>query len=320
MSSPPDGNGSQQADLGFGARVSERSRKRFLNRDGSFNVVRNGLSFLETLSPYHALITMRWTRFYAVLFSTYLVFNLLFAGAYYLCGPDALQGGTGLTEGGRYLDDFFFSVQTSSTIGYGRISPFGLSANILVSLEAMMGLLGFSLATSLFFARFSRPEARIIFSRKAVVAPYRGISALEFRIANGRKNQLIQVEANVTLSLRKDGVARQREFHQLRLERDQVVFFPLNWTIVHPIDERSPLYGMSREQFFDSEPELLVLLSGIDEIFSQTVHARTSYRDDEIVWGAKFADMYLPTSDGTVAIDMNLLHAIEPVNGSQSPA
>jgi inward rectifier potassium channel len=312
MNTTPPQTDNQAADLGFGSRVSEQSRGRFLNRDGSFNVVRTGLSYLESLSPYHALLTISWTRFYIVLLLSYVAFNILFAGCYFLCGPGALQGATGVTDGARYLDDFFFSIQTSTTIGYGRISPVGVPANILVCIEAMFGLLGFALATSLLFARFSKPEAKIIFSRQAVVAPYRGITALEFRIANGRRNQLIQVEATVTLALREVRSRQQRVFHPLKLERDRVVFFPLNWTIVHPIDEQSPLFGITREQFYASDPELLILLSGVDETFSQTVHARSSYKGNEIVWGAKFADMYLPASDGAVSVNMKRLHVIEP--------
>jgi inward rectifier potassium channel len=302
-------------DLGFGSRVSQLSRNRLLNRDGSFNVVRKGLSFAHSLSPYHSLLTMSWWKFNTIVFVFYIFLNVLFGGAYYLCGEDALQGTGSRSTGTRFLDDFFFSIQTSTTIGYGRIAPVGLAANILVSLEAMTGLLGFALATSLLFARFSRPNAKVIFSHKAVIAPYRGITAFEFRIANARSNQLIQVEASVILSRIERGTkGKIRRFHRLSLERDRVVFFPLNWTIVHPIDERSPLHGASQESFYDSEPEFLILLTGTDETFSQTVHARSSYKGKEVVWGARFSDMFQPPDEGIISVDLHRIHDIETAN------
>jgi inward rectifier potassium channel len=295
--------------------VAQQSHDRLLNRDGSFNVMRKGLSFVQSLSPYHSLLTMSWSKFNLMVFTYYILFNILFGIAFYLCGEDALQGTTGRSNVERFMDDFFFSVQTSTTIGYGRIAPVGLAANVLVSLEAMAGLLGFALATSLLFARFSRPNAKIIFSHQSVIAPYRGITAFEFRIANERSNQLIQVEVAVMLSrIERDTAAGIRKFHKLSLEREQVVFFPLNWTIVHPIDEKSPLFGVSRESFYDSDPEFLILLTGTDDTFSQTVHARSSYKANEIVWGARFGDMFQKQENGVMSVDLRRIHDIELAN------
>jgi len=208
------------------------------------------------------------------------------------------------------LETFFFSVQTFATIGYGGMHPVGLAANLLVTLESLVGLLGFALATGILFSRFSQPTAKILFSRNAIIAPYRGITAFEFRIANARSNELIQVEARVMLSrLKPDG---NRDFIPLKLEREKVVFFPLAWTIVHPIDEESPLWGLTQEDLTASQAEVLVLLSGIDETFSQTVHTRSSYRADEIVCGARFANLFNPpTSDGVLSVDVSRLDQIE---------
>lgn len=297
-------------DLGFGSVVAQRSRQRLLNRDGSFNVARGGLGFWSSLSLYHTLLTTTWLKFFALLTSSYLVLNALFAFAYFLCGPEALNGGG--TELGL-LRTFFFSIQTFATIGYGHISPVGLVANVIVTFESLFGLLWLALATGLVFARFSRPTAKIAFSERAVIAPYRGFTAFEFRIANERKNQIIELEAKILFShFVEEENKRTRRFDPLTLERSKVSFFPLNWTVVHPIDEASPLYGRTAEDLRASEAEFLILLTGIDETFSQTVHARSSYRWDEMVWNAKFGSIYnQPLNNDELTIDMRRLHVIE---------
>jgi inward rectifier potassium channel len=299
-------------DLGLGMRVVQESRERFLNPDGSFNVRRHGLSFIRSLNMYHWLLTISWPVFFLLIALSYFVVNLLFAGGYLLCGHDALQGTGDPTLGGRFFDAFFFSVQTVATIGYGHLIPIGLAANLLVTLEALVGLLGFALATGLLFARFSRPDARIIFSRNAIVAPYRGITALEFRIANSRSSQLINVRATVSISMKEIvNSAPVRMFHPLTLERETVVFFPLHWVIVHPIDEDSPLAGMTKEQFDATDAEILILLTAVDETFSQTVHTRSSYKYHDVLWGVRFSDIFHPSSDGKISIDLRRLHDTE---------
>lgn len=301
-------------DLGFGSRISQDSHRRLLNRDGSFNVERKRLPFFDSLSPYHSLLSISWTRFYVLVLSGYLLFNILFAAGYYACGPGSLAGAEERTGELRFLEDFFFSVQTSTTIGYGRIAPVSTMANILASIEALTGLLGFALATSLMFARFSKPDAKVLYSTRAVIAPYRGINALMFRIANQRNNQLIQVGVQVLLSrFEKEDASRVRRFHRLTLERDEVTFFPLTWTVVHPIDRTSPLHGLTEKEFVETESEILVLISATDETFSQTVNSRSSYRADEVVWGAKFSDVFGQRPDGTIVVDLHRLHAFDRV-------
>jgi inward rectifier potassium channel len=300
-------------DLGFGSVVANQSRQRFLNRDGSFNVVRDGLSPFASLSLYHSLLTITWPRFLGLVITFFLVTNSVFATLYSSLGPGALLSNVPppTTWHGKWFEAFFFSVHTFATIGYGNVSPAGMGANLLVVLETLVGLLGFALATGILFARFSRPTARLLFSDMAIIAPYRGITAFEFRITNARSNQLIEVRAQVQLSRLKPGSA-SREFFPLKLERDKVTFFPLSWTIVHPIDETSPLWGVPQEQFLASDAEFLILLSGLDETFSQTVHARSSYKADEITWGVKFASLFEPPRpDGKLAIDIGKLDEIE---------
>jgi inward rectifier potassium channel len=298
-------------DLGFGAIVARESRQRLLNQDGSFNVVREGLSPLTSLSVYHSLLTITWPRFLGLTAVFYLLSNALFALGYMACGPGALGGLRSDTPQGRFVEEFFFSIQTFATIGYGVVYPRSLAANLLVTIESLVGLLGFALATGLLFARFARPTARILFSRQAIIAPYREITAFEFRIANVRSNQLIDVAARVQLSrFLPDG---RREFIPLSLERSQVVFFPLAWTIVHPIDEKSPLWGVTERELLAQEVEFLILLTGTDETFAQVVHTRSSYRAEEVVWGARFTNLFNPpTPDGVLSIDIGRLHEHEP--------
>ena len=302
-------------DLGFGAVVSRESRQRLLNRDGSFNVVRHGLSFWTSLSLYHALLTMVWWRFFALIIGLYALVNGVFAQGYVLCGPGALSGDSGGLAGHEFLRAFFFSVETLSTIGYGNMAPTGLGANILVTFEALIGLLGFAIVTGLLFARFSRPTARVLFSNTAVIAPYRGIKAFEFRVANARSNQIIELEAKVLLSRFEncDGT-HTRRYYTLPLERNKVAFFPLSWTVVHPIDDASPFKGETEQSLRASQAEILVLLTGVDETFSEIVHARSSYTPDEMAWNARFTNIYHQESgDQRLAVDLRRLHEIERV-------
>ncbi|HUO51412.1 MAG TPA: ion channel [Gemmatimonadaceae bacterium] len=303
----------EERDLGFGAVVASERRHRLLNRDGTFNVARDGIALGERLNPYHWLLTMTWPRFLALLVGVFLLENAVFAGLYLLCGAGALATpSTGMPEG-RFLQAFFFSVETFATIGYGAIYPVGVAANVLMTFESIVSLIGVAIVTGLMFARFSRPVARIRFSRTAVIAPYRGITALEFRLTNMRASQMVQLEAKVLFS-RFDPKSGKgvREFSELPLERRQVVFFPLSWTIVHPIDDASPLRGVTAAQLAAMDAEFLVLLTGYDETFATTVHARTSYRAEEIVWGTKFRNIYEPPgTDGMVRIDVSRLDEVE---------
>jgi inward rectifier potassium channel len=303
------------ADLGFGSVVARESRKRLLNRNGTFNVRREGLRFWESVSAYHYFLTIPWSKFLAFVVGVYVALNALFAAAYVLCGVDALNGFAGHTIGQRFLQAFFFSVQTLGTIGYGVTTPQNLGANLVVTAEALIGLLGFAVAAGIVFARFSRPIAQILFSSNAIIAPYRDITAFMFRVVNQKRSQLVELQAKVLLARRKSNVSSgDREFITLNLERDRVTFFPLTWTVVHPIDQNSPLFGMSADDLGECDSEFLVLLNGFDETFSQTVHTRSSYQSDEIVWGARFRSIFNPVDpDGSISVDIRKLHEIDRV-------
>ena len=302
-------------DLGFGSVVGRQSRKRLLNRNGTFNVTRAGLGWLEALAP-HELLRIGWPQFIGLVAGVYLLLNVLFAALFVAFGPDDLLGPGIEMLGGRLSQAFFFSIQTFATIGYGQVGPNGLAANLIVTVEALVGMMYQALATGLLFVRFARPRANIVFSHLAVIAPYNDGLSLQFRIANERRNEIIELEAQVLYSaMEPDGRGGTvRRYTRLPLERNKVVFFPLAWTIVHPIDAASPLNGKTREEMATAHAEVLVLLSGIDEMFEQPVHARSSYVTDEIAWNARFMSMYLPSESGTdVAVDLKRLHLIEPV-------
>ena len=302
-------------DLGFGTEVARGVRQRLLNRDGTFNVTREGLNPLSALSLYHWLLVISWSRLLVFLTASYVVFNALFAGAFLLCGPDALQSASGSFAAHPFYRAFFFSVDTFATIGYGNIIPVGVAANTLVTIEALVNILAIALATGVIFSRFSRPSARIVYSRNAIVAPYREKTALEFRIANGRTSQLIEVQIQVILTkLEQVNGTSIRKFYDLDLERQRVVFFTLSWTVVHPIDPSSPIWGLTKKDLLDADAEVLILLTGTDETLSQTVHSRSSYKADEIVWGAKFANMFLRSeAAGIIGMNLNRIHDIEAV-------
>lgn len=296
-------------DLGFGSVVGGVNEKRLLNRDGSFNQRRHGLPFLRSLSFYHYFLTISWPKFFAITGAGYVGANILFALLYLACGVDSLAGLEPTRTGGAFWRAFFFSVETIGTIGYGNVAPNNFAAHLVMTAESLTGLLTFALGTGILFSRFSRPTAAIMFSDRAVVAPYRGITAFMFRVANQRSNQLVELEAKVLFS-RIEGA--HRRYDQVSLERSRVTFFPLSWTVVHPIDEKSPMFGMTEHDFRAKDAELMIMLTGVDETFSQTVHARSSYKPAEIVFGHKFVNIYNPVDEnGVVSIDVRRLSDTE---------
>lgn len=292
-------------DLGFGSVVGKANEKRLLNRDGTFNPKREGMSIFAALHPYHLLLTMSWRRFFVVVVTGYIAVNIIFSLAFLACGSGAIGGQAPDIFGGAFARAFFLSVDTIGTIGYGNVYPIGVMPNLLVTAESLTGLLILALGTGLMFARFSRPTAALAFSSSAVVGPYRGKTGFMFRLTNIRANQLLELEAKVLFS-RIEGESRQ--YDQLDLERTRVVFFPLSWTIVHPIDEKSPMWGMTEQELAERDAEFLVMIAGIDETFSQQVHARTSYKPAEIKFGHRFVNIYNPVkADGTISIDVRRL-------------
>jgi inward rectifier potassium channel len=298
-------------DLGFGAQVASQ-KQRLVNRDGSFNVERTGQSFFERFSPYHYLVSISWRRFNTLVVAAYLIINILFAFLYLAFGVKNINAQHTYFFH-DFLDSFFFSLQTFTTVGYGRLNPTSDIESFIAGIESLVGLMGFALATGLLYGRFSRPNAKIIYSKNAIIAPYKDITAFEFRIANARDNQLIEADVQVMLSMKDKAKGREtkRIFQKLSLERQSVTFFSLSWTVVHPIDKESPLYGFTVKDLKEADAEFLILFKAFDDTFSQTVHSRSSYKFDEIVWGASFRSVYLDSSSGVSTIDMRIIHEID---------
>lgn len=305
----------EDRDLGFGDKVARETRLRFLNRDGSFNVQRRGLKNVSALNLYHYLLTMRWSSFLLLVLLLFFLSNIVFGFVYGLLGVGSLVDTSELPIGNLFLRGFFFSVQTFATIGYGTIHPVGIVPNLLVTIESYYSLLANALITGLVFARFSRPTAKIIFSEKAIIAPYRDGTGLMFRLVNSRNNQLIELKAQVLFArFVEENGNFVRRFDLLKLERERVSFLPLAWTIVHPIDETSPLYNRTEADLEKADAEILVLLSALDETFAQTVHTRSSYKTGEIQFGYRFSNMYNQTeSSEPITIDVRKLSEIEKV-------
>lgn len=297
-------------DLGLGDKVARENRTRFVNRDGSVNVYRKGMFDRGRFSPYHAILNASWRRFFFGVVLYYLVANLFFTAGYLLCGRAAFPDIANLDFWRRFWQLFFYSVQVISTLGSSPLHPATPMADALLALEAIVGLFGFAVGASLLFARFSNPAVKILFSDKGVLAPYLNLKAFMVRIINGRSNELVQVSATMTLAMNDE--KGNRNFYVLPLERDQVQTFPVNWTIVHPIDENSPLKGKTVQQWYQLDAEFVINITAVDPDLSKTVYARTSYKDGEIVEG-KFTYIIEQDKNGTVTVDPDRISEIEKV-------
>jgi inward rectifier potassium channel len=287
---------------------------------GRAHVVALGLPRRLLTDAYVRLMGMKWSQLILLFVLGFLGFNILFASLYSLV-PESLGDSSGKGESPSPLDAFFFSVQTVATIGYGVLYPKSLYANILVTFEIMAGVIGFAMGNGLMFARFSRPTARIMFSRIAVVAPHNGVPTLMFRAANQRHNLILEAHVKVALTrveISSEGRAMRR-FRDLAIERRDNLSFFLSWTVMHPINESSPLYGLSPEEITGSDISIIVVMNGADESFGQPIYVRHIYAARDIVWGRHFADIIGVTPDGRPTIDYGKFHTLdEPETGAAS--
>ena len=289
---------------------------RFFNKDGSPNVEMRGIPLIERLNLYHTLLSLPKWKFLVVIVVSFILMNLLFAGIYLLLGIDHLNGMVAVTNADKFGEAFFFSAQTFTTVGYGRINPVGFAASFVASLEALVGLLSFALITGLLYGRFARPKAYINYSNNALFAPFRGGVALMVRMVPYTKNFLVNVEARLTMNLQvlEDGVYKNK-FFQLTLDIAKATTLISNWTLVHVINEESPLYNLTKEDIENGKVEIFVFLQGFDESFSNTVVSRTSYTYEEFVYGAKFLPMYHPNENNTGTIlHLNKLNDFESMD------
>lgn len=304
-----------KTDTGFGTNADAQAG-RFLNKDGSFNVVKKGGSISERIGLYNNMLNMPGWQFLGLIFSGFILINLFFSAIYFFMEPSQLTGIIASDNAKRFRELFFFSAQTLTTVGYGRINPVGDTASIVASFEALTGFLLLAIATGLFYGRFSKPRAYIKFSKNALIAPYNDKTALMFRFVSYKNNHtLTDVEVRVTLgiTLQENGKAVFK-FYELHLERSRIDSLIMNWTIVHPIDEQSPVAGFTQEDLAAGDAEIYVLVRGFDDIFSNTVLARSSYTYAEIIFNARFVPMYTESEDGTTTLlHLNKLDEISRV-------
>jgi inward rectifier potassium channel len=304
---------SDNEDLGFGSKWTNRVG-RFIKPNGEFNVVKSGGSRRD-LHLYQTLVTMSWGRFFLVVLAFYISVNAFFGLLHLAVGIETLTAEPSTRFIDNFSQAFFFSIQTFTTVGYGSISPMGIWANIVAAMCALVGLMSFALATGLFFARFSRPTAKVLFSENALIAPYNDGKGFMFRIVNGRKSQLMDLFIQATFSwieTNENGL-QNRQYQRLDLEREKVFLFPLNWTIVHPIDEKSPFYKCNLRQMQEIDAEILIVLTAYDDTFAQQVHTKHSYTCKELIANAKFQPMYYTDDEGRTVLEMDKLSAFELV-------
>ena len=295
-------NRSRLKDLnntGFGANSSVEGG-RLINQDGSTNLKKTGIPIWERISIYHSLLRMKRSHFFFVVFFFYTGINLFFAILYFMVGIEHLSGIDGahsLPE--RFLEAFFFSSQTLTTVGYGHIAPSGLMTNFIASTESLIGIIAFAVVTGLIYGRFSRPKAYLIFSNNIIIAPYKGGRALMLRTATYKNNHLTDAEAQLTAALHiEEGGKMITKFYNLPLELSKVSSLALSWTIVHDINEDSPLYNMDETQMRESKMEVIAAIKAFDDHFSNIVQQRTSYTYMQVVYGAKFLPMFERAPDG----------------------
>jgi inward rectifier potassium channel len=305
---------------GFGSQAQAQGN-RLVNKDGSFNVKRDGLPLFNRFNPFHDLILMSWMHFSLIIFAFYFTVNLIFAFIYFYIGIEHLGGIIGYTQKDKFFEAFFFSTQTFTTVGFGRINPIGNAASTVAAIESLIGLMAFALATGLLYGRFSRPNVKLIRSENAVISPFQNKTAVMLRIANARNNQLIECEARMMLSYIEKETSVRR-FLTLKLEYEKVSALSLSWTIVHPIEEDSPMYGLSMQDLLDTESELILAFKGFDDTYSQMVHYRFSYTAQEIVFGAKFIPMFERDKDGQATVlHMDMIGTYEILEiGKKKPA
>ncbi len=276
---------------------------RFFNKDGVANVEVRGLHFWQRLNLYHTMLSMKRWKFLLAIMLFFISINLLFACLYLIIGIEHLNGLVADTAGEKFGEAFFFSAQTFTTVGYGRINPVGFITSFVASLEALTGLMSFALATGLLYGRFARPRSFIQYSKHALFSPFKEGVALMFRMVPYTKNYLVNVEVKVTMAMKvlEDGVMKNK-FFDVPLDISKASTMTANWTLVHPINEDSPIYQFSKEDMSNAEVELLVFVQGFDESFSNTVISKASYTFEEFIFGAKFIPMYHPneTNDKTI--------------------
>ncbi len=296
-------------ELGFGNKAYNRET-RLINKDGAFNVEKEGQSFWEALDTYHELISMSWGRFFLLITAVFFAINLFFALLYFLAGPAAIEGAQSSSDVNRFLQSFYFSTQTITTVGFGKLNPNSDFVSIVSAFESFLGLLGFALATGLMFARFSRPRKRLVYSNNILISPYQDTNAIMYRFANSGNNQLIEAEVDVVAS-KWVNEENRRVFERLKLERNKINFFSMSWTIVHPLTKDSPLYGMTLDDMKAQQVEIIAMFKAFDDTYARHIYDRTSFTHAEMLSGKKFIPIYEDQDDDMIHINMEKIGQFE---------
>lgn len=301
-------------ELGLSSKIGHQG-KRLINKDGSFNIRKKGLSFFEKFSFYNYLISIPWWKFYLWVAAAFFAMNFIFGMLYFLSGVEDMSGQITDKPIDFFWECFFFSTQTFTSVGYGRVNPIGFWANMIASIESLFGLLGFALVTGLLYGRFARPIPKLIFSKNIIISPYQDGKGLMFRFAHKKENLLTEVELKLILSWieqNEEGNEPTRRFYELPLERSRINFLPLSWTVVHSINAESPLYQVDCTGLKEMDAEFMILVTGFDDIFTQTIHHRTSYKYNDLIDGAKFKNIF-QLEDGKTIIDLDQISEIERI-------
>jgi inward rectifier potassium channel len=299
-------------DTGFGTNVRDYGG-RFINKDGSFNLRREGIALLNKLSIYQRMLSLPLWKFVAIIVLFYFFINILFSIAFLIIGTGQLQGIMAKTSWNKFKEVFYFSIQTFTTVGYGRINPVGDGANVVAAIEALTGFLSFGITTGLIYGRFAKPKSYLAFSDLALIGPYRDITGLMFRFVSYKDHHIltnVEIKVNLALQVEENG-KHVFKFYDLPLERSKVDSLSMNWTVVHPINEDSPLHGYAYDDLKAGDAELYILVTGFDDAYSSRVLKRTSYTYEEIKMNAKFAPMYRESEDGkSTILEMHKLNEI----------
>ena len=291
-------------NTGFSTNTNDIGSGRFINKDGSYNLVKEGMPFWKRVSLFHDMLYLPTWKFVGVILLFYVVINLAFTGVYFIIGSSQLQGLPVGDDWKIFRELFYFSTETFTTVGYGRVNPVGDAANLVSGIESLTGLSSLAIATGLIYGRFSKPRSYLAFSDHAVVGPYKEGTGLMFRFAAFKdKHSLTDREIRVNVGLK---VLENEEpvykYFSLDLERTRVESMPMSWTVVHPVTETSPFYGFTEEDMKTGDVELYVMLRGFDDVFSNYVQQRTSYTYQEIFFNRKFVPMYRESDDGQTTI------------------
>lgn len=303
---------SVQKDPGLGVSFQGQV-KRIINKDGSYNIVRKG-GITGLRDSYKTLINISWPKFIGLAFIYYLIVNCFFAGLYLMVGLDQLQGVSSAYN--DFLNAFFLSIHTFSSVGFGTIAPTGLWANFITTIEAFVGFISIAMITGLLYGRFSMPKSKIRFSKNIILTKHNGHDAVMFKLVNRRNEILLNSSINVmfTIDQKSRELAFQKNYHRLKLEVDSILFFPLSWTIVHVIDETSPLNTINLQELIDRNGEFIIVIQCYDQTHQQTIMETHSYGPEDWIEGVKFKRNFSANQKGSIVLHINELDDLIPLD------